>query len=473
MNNLFVSIPALVCFANDNDCYVPEVWAAETLARLVERMRIASMVHRDFSNDVRQFGDVVNTRRPGEFKMKRKIGTDSVTAQDASSSNVRVTLDQIAYVSFLINDAEQSYSFKDLIDIYAGPAADALARGVDRILLGQIPRFLGGITDRTGRLNNLSSSNAKDYILETRELFNRRKAPDDNLNLILSPRSEAEVLKTDLFIAANQRGDGGSALEAARLGRIFNFNTLLGVNVPYMASGGGDIASGTVTNATAAGATGSQTVVISGYDVQVGSWATVAGNDQPQAVTAKTFSTNTTAVTLDEAFKYAALAGAAIVVYKPCAAAATYASGHAKEVVVDGYTATKGPAVGQIIAFGTGVNRKVYTIIEATENGGGTEMSLLLDRPLEATVTNNDLAFPGPSGSFNMAFHKNAIALVNRPLALPNARTGVLAGSMSHNDVSLRVSMQYDSSLQATRVNMDMLLGVAILDSSLAVPFLG
>ena len=35
-------------------------------------MVIADLVHRDFENEIRQFGDVVNTRRPGTFQIRRK-----------------------------------------------------------------------------------------------------------------------------------------------------------------------------------------------------------------------------------------------------------------------------------------------------------------------------------------------------------------------------------------------------------------
>ena len=42
-------------------------------------------------------------------------------------------------------------------------------------------------------------------------------------------------------------------------------------------------------------------------------------------------------------------------------------------------------------------------------------------------------AFPGPTGSFNWAFHREAVALVTRPLALPNERMGVMADVAVHN----------------------------------------
>jgi hypothetical protein len=72
-----------------------------------------------------------------------------------------------------------------------------------------------------------------------------------------------------------------------------------------------------------------------------------------------------------------------------------------------------------------------------------------LDRPLEVAVANNDPAFPGPYGSFNLALYREALALVTRPLALPNGRVGVMSDVASHNDTAIR----YDDRVQLWRRN--------------------
>lgn len=475
MNPLYVSVACVACFANDNDAFIPEVWAMEGLAILEENMVMARLVHRDFSNDVANFGDVVNTRRPGTFRSQRKTDNDDVVAQDASATNVRVPLDQHHYVTFVIKDGEATKSMQELINIYLIPGMQTIARGVDRGLIGQVHKFLSTSDKRSGRLLNLSSANAKDFALEAREILNKNKAYVDGRNLVLAPSSETALLKTDLFIAANQRGDGGNALENAALGRILGFNTFMDVNVPSITTVGADIATGSVTNALAAGGSGSQPTTITGYNVNVGEYAVVAGNDQPTHVTAATINVgDTDAVTLNEANKYATGGSAAITIYRACAVNGAFAAGYSKEIALDGWTAGKAPQVGQLISFGTGGSRHTYTIVESYVNPSlGTEQLVLLDRPLDASLANNDLAFPGPAGAFNMAFHRDALALVSRPLARPNAQFGVMAGVASHNDVAMRVTMQYDSKAQGTRVTMDMLCGYALLDANLACVYLG
>jgi len=471
MYDMYISPASLVCFANDNDALIPEIWANEALMLLNQTSVMAGLVHRDFSNAVANFGDVVNTRRPRAMRLTRKTDADDVVTQDAIVDNVRVPLDQHGVISFVIRDGEATKSMQELVDIHVVPAIQALGRGVDRGLAGMIHKYFSTSDKRAGRLSNLTSSNSKDFLFEAREIMNRNLCPLDGRNLVLGPTSETPIVKTDLFLAADTRGDGGSTLENARLGRVVGFNTFLSQNVPSLTTAAADIATGTITNALAAGGSGSQACTITGYEVSVGEFITVAGNDQPTRATAVTASTHTTALTLDEANKYATLSSAAVTAYKSCDVNGAYDAGYTKEIVLDGWTANKAPQVGQLLAFGT-TTRHTYTIIESRLSASG-EQSVMLDRPLEYSLSNNDLAFPGPAGTFNFAFHKNALALVSRPVAAPRANSGVMSAVASSENLGMRVTMQYDTVKMGTRVNMDLLYGYAVLDTNLAVAFLG
>jgi hypothetical protein len=473
MNSLYLCAAVASCFANDNDAFIPEIWAQEGLVILEENMVAANLVHRDFQDEIRDFGDVVNTRRPGTFKIKRKKDGTTLTQQDANATNVRVPLDQWFYNSFTIKDGEASKSFQELVNVYLLPSMQTIARGVDRSVLGRVHSFLSTPTKRVGRLGQISSANAKDYVLEAREILNVNKAYPTDRNLILAPSAETAMLKTDLFVKANERGDGGVALENAMLGKILGFSTYMDQNVNSIAVGADTDTTATVDNALAAGVTpASQTITNGVAGVTVGEFFVVAGNDQPTYITAKAGAT--TGVTLNEANKFATGAAATTIRFKSCAvddAGALYVAGYSEDIRVDGYTSGKAPQVGQMIAFGTGGSRRTYTIVEATDNGSNCD--ILLDRPLEVSLANNDAAFPGPYGSFNWAMHREAVALVTRPLAMPSERMGVMGSVAVHNNIAMRVTMQYDIQAGGTVVNLDILAGVAVLDANLAVVLQG
>jgi hypothetical protein len=361
------------------------------------------------------------------------------------------------------------------VDIYLRPGMMTIARSVDRAVLGRVHGFLGAPAARVGRLANLSASNSKDYVLEARERLNINKAPLEGRNLVLAPVSETSLLKNELFIAAQQRGDFGSALESATLGRILGFDTYMDQNVNSVQIANCDVdTGGTVTSALPAGGSGSQAITAGTYKPVGGEFAVVSGNDQPTFITAVA-GTPTDHITLNEPNKYATLASAPLAVYKPATVGASALVGWVEAVVVNGFGTGLPPQIGQLIAFQhSGGSRHTYTIIESytanvdgTPNPAGSYQALFLDRPLDYDITISDLCFPGPAGALNMAFHRNAIALVTRPLAIPNNAMGVLSHVGVYNDIAMRVSMQYSIQSGGTVVNLDILAGVAILDTNL------
>lgn len=456
---------------NSNDAYVPEHWAMESLVILEESMVMSKLVHRDFNDQVAQYGDIVNTRQPNRFLSGRKTDIDMVDEQDAISRNVQVPLDQHHYVSFIIKDGEASLSFKDLVATYLKPAIQAVGRGVDRSVSGQMHKFIDAPS--VGRLGGFSAANARTQLTSALETLRRANVPQEDLRLILSHQSQTSLLNTDLFVAMDQ-SDDSDALRNAMITRLFNFDIYGANNVPCVSDLDTDVSRGEVTDPQTPGqAPASLAVNITGYEARVGDWVVVAGNDQPQYVTAATVGGgDTTAVTLNVPMKFATAAGAEIKIYRSLTATNAYGVGFSKEVSVSGFT--NAPQDGQMIATGSGATRKIYTIIESrTDPTNAANRWILLDRPLEAPITQGDFVFPGVAGCFNLAFHRNAIAFVNRPLATPPPSAGVMSAVAEYNDLSIRITMQYDSKCQGTRVTCDLLSGVALLDKEMACLFYG
>ena len=180
------------------------MWANEGLAILEENMVMANLVSRDFENEIRNYGDVVNTRRPGTFTITRKADGDALVPETASATNVPVRLDQWFYKNFVIKDGEASLSFQDLVDVYLLPSMQVIARSVDRAIIGRIHAFLTGVNNRAGRLCGLTPTTSQDDVLEARQHLNERLAPMTGRNLVLSSASETALLKNTLFITAQR-----------------------------------------------------------------------------------------------------------------------------------------------------------------------------------------------------------------------------------------------------------------------------
>jgi len=454
-----------ITYANDLDAFIPEVWAAESLMILRSNMVVANLVHRDFQDEIAKFGDVVNTRQPATFKAKRKLDTDDVTVQDASATNVPVKLNQHLHTTFLIRDGEESMGFKVLREEYLEPAILSIAEQVDAILLGQVYQYLANATIS----GQLGTSPDEDTVIGVREFMNTLKVPMQGRNCILTPSLEADLLSVTEFVEADKVGDNGTALREGSLGRKFGINFFTCQNAPSIASGNTTVA--WAVNNGAGYAIGATSILVDGQsaDITAGSWCTIAGDMVPQRITAVTGSP-ATAITISPGLKSAVDDDAVITIYTPGAVnlVAGYAADYAKAIVADGFSVS--PKVGQLTTFGASAAAK-YAQLDTAESP--TTTSIELDRPLDAALTNDDVIGIGPAGEYGFCFHRNAIALVSRPLQAPAKGTGALSAVVNYKGVGIRVTITYNGTKQGHLVTVDLLCGVKVLNTSLGGVMLG
>lgn len=76
-----------------------------------------------------------------------------------------------------------------------------------------------------------------------------------------------------------------------------------------------------------------------------------------------------------------------------------------------------------------------------------------------------------PNSTYNLLFHRNAFALVTRPLIAPQT-AAVNSAVVSHKGIGLRSMVGYDISKKKHIVSIDVLYGVKTLDANLAVKVL-
>ncbi len=467
---MYYSKPFVTHYANSLDAFVPEWWANESVAILVENQVAANLVHRDFEFLFANAGDIVNTRKPGEFTAKRKSVSDDVTIQDASATNIAVALNQHVHTTFLIRDGEETKSFKSLVDEYLRPATISLARFVDKMVMGQAYQFMN---NSAGTLGGLTSSNAVQFISDTRNVMNKNNAHMNNRHLIWTPDAETLLIQNAVFHEADKVGDDGTALREASIGRKLGFQHWMAQNTSEIAASGGTIGTGDINNGNIT--VGSTVLTVNNFgadEINAGNWISI--NSIPYLVVAINNDTPTEITIESPGLREAVVHADDILGYpdgNKIDLAAGYAVGFDKEIKVDNASGNN-PAVplqvGQLVTFGDGSagTRTRYTVMEITV--GATEDDILLDRPLEVALLDNAEVNYGPeSGGFNFAFHRNAMTLVIRPLQLPQAGTGARAANASFNGGTMRVVITYDGTKQGHLVTLDFLAGIKVLDTSL------
>lgn len=457
-------------YANAIDAFIPEVWAMESINILVENLIASQLVHRDFEEEFAQHGETVNTRKPAEFKAKRKDVNDNVTIQDASATNIAVKLNQHIHTSFLIRDGEEKKAFKNLVTEYLRPATISLARMVDQVVLGQVYQFL---ENQSNSLGSLTSSNAVEAITNSGLILDKNKAPTENRHKIWTPEAQTLIIQNPTFHQADRVGDDGTALRKASIGEKLNFFHWMGQNASQVESvttpdtaviNNGNLTKGsTVLTVDGASDGADEAAEI------VGRWCSI--NGKVYHIIASDVTTDAGTITLEYGLVEAISNDDVVTIYTSIALSAlasTLPAGHSKEILIDDGSAGDAPQlqVGQMVTFGTDLNR--YSVIEATDTGSGT--NIILDRPLETSLANNVNVNYGPEGGgFNLSFMRNVMSLVIRPLQEPRQGTGALSGSASMGGVTMRIVITYDGDKQGHLVTLDFLAGIKVLEPLLGV----
>lgn len=129
-----------------------------------------------------------------------------------------------------------------------------------------------------------------------------------------------------------------------------------------------------------------------------------------------------------------------------------------KSVTIDATTLTGTMKAGDVLLIGG----EAY-IIASNATASSNEVSVTVDRNLTCD-DNTEVTYFG-AYTPSLAFHKNALALVTRPLALPRGAKD--AAIVNYDGFGLRVVYGYDMNSKTDTVSIDMLCGVKLLDQNL------
>lgn len=140
-----------------------------------------------------------------------------------------------------------------------------------------------------------------------------------------------------------------------------------------------------------------------------------------------------------------------------------YAAG-VSTIHVDGLDATF--AVGDLITIGG-----YEHVITAVANYSAGDEDITIYPALQAAVVDGDAITVVASHTANLAFHRNAFALVSRPLEPP--MDGSRWEQLDYEGLTVRAVYAYNAQFKTNIVSLDILYGVKTLDPRLACRLLG
>lgn len=150
--------------------------------------------------------------------------------QTITAGAVLVSFDKYKGSHYVIFNSEQATTEVNLGDEYAERTGAQLAAQVDKDL------FLAATNGAANSSSGDGSDLEKADILDAYELLGADNVPVTPRSWVFDPEGHADIMGIPEFIAANQRGDGVSAIVTGQLGTLMGSPVYMSQNLPAVTS---------------------------------------------------------------------------------------------------------------------------------------------------------------------------------------------------------------------------------------------
>jgi hypothetical protein len=395
-----------------NTIITPTVIAKEALMQLENSLVMGKRVHRDYKKEFVKVGSTVSIRKPVKFVAS--TGATRVN-QDVTEATTSIVIDQQKHVSWNFSSVDLTLSIAEYSERYIKPAMIALGNAVDSSLCDLYKDVFmaagtAGTTPATFAALGAAGQKLDDGAV-----------PRDSRSIVMNPAatwSMADALKT-----LNNPEMVEDFVRSAKLGKVAGFDLYMDQNIKSHVKG---VATGT-----------------------------------PLVNGASQVSTYPTATT---------------------------------SLATDGWTVSTTDIIkaGDIITL-AGVNRvnpvskvdtgvlQQFTVTANASSGATTGPATLIISPaiivsgpyqtVTAAAADNAAIVVVANHAANLAFNKNAFALVVCPMELPDGAT--FKARESANGFSVRTIKDYDIDNDVDIIRIDILYGVKTIYADLACRLLG
>ena len=401
-----------------NAIITPTIIAKEAVMQLENNLVMGNNVYREYKKEFVKVGDTVNVRMPVDFTV-----TDGATRsnQDVVEKNTNIVVDQRKHVSWKFTTQDLTLSIEDYSERYIKPAMIRLANTVDASLTNLYKK----VYHAAGTAGTTPATFAA--LGAVAQKMDEMGVPTDSRKLVLNPAAHwslADALKT-----LNTSKSVEDFIRKGYLGTLAGMDILGDQNIKSHTKGtatGTPLVNGASQNVTYASRT-------NGADLWSSSLVTDGWTNSVTGIL--------------KAGDIITIAGV--------------------------------NSVNPISKESTGALQQFTVLADVNSDGSGNATLSVSPPIISSGVMQTVSAAPADNAAItvvashaaNLAFHKNAFALVTCPLELPDSAG--FKGRESHNGLSVRVVKDYDIDADEEIIRLDILYGVKAVDPRLACRLLG
>ena len=257
--------PATGGFVGNTDAatFIPEIWSDEVVAAYQANLVLANLVKKISMQGKK--GDTLHIPKPVRGSANDKAENTAVTVQNATESEVQVSVNKHFEYSRIIEDITEAQALSSLRQFYTGDAGYALAKQVDTDIFA-LGKDLGD-SDGADYVHSASfyidaSSGLSAYAVDTvaaadvftdagfRALIQKMDdadVPMDNRAFVVPPSLRNAIMGIDRYVSSDFVDNRG--VDSGKIGNLYGIDIYVSTNVPIIETASANSAGGDVKGA--------------------------------------------------------------------------------------------------------------------------------------------------------------------------------------------------------------------------------
>ena len=240
--------------------FIPEIWSDEIIAAYQKNLVLANLVKKMSMSGKK--GDTIHVPKPIRGDAHAKAENTAVTVQNASESEVQVSINKHYEYSRLIEDITDVQALSSLRQFYTEDAGYALAKQVDSDLHGLATGLGTSGTTSTTYLNNAgtffndASNGLSTYTADTvvsadvfeddafRGIIQKlddQDVPMDNRSFVVPPVLRNTIMGISRYVSSDFVNN--STVVNGKIGQLYGIDVYVSTNCPTVEAAGDNSAS--------------------------------------------------------------------------------------------------------------------------------------------------------------------------------------------------------------------------------------
>ncbi|MEQ8834280.1 MAG: P22 phage major capsid protein family protein [Miltoncostaeaceae bacterium] len=217
------------------DTFRPEVWAAELLLELRNRLVYGSVANRQYEGEIRDYGDTVNINSISRPTVATYTpNSTTITPEQLTTAQRKLLIDQAKYFAFEIDDVDARQVRGDLIPQAMSESAYALSDVADGYIASLYVDAQAANTISATAVT--SGAIAYSQLNKLRTKLDEASVPKSGRWAILPPWYVELLLEDDRLVRLDASGSQ-EGLREGMVGRMLGFDIWESNNTPTLDSG--------------------------------------------------------------------------------------------------------------------------------------------------------------------------------------------------------------------------------------------